>query len=65
MAPRSGTEAVKARHAAVDVRATKRWNAQRVEIAGPRFLSALRKIAAGHNDPRTLAAEIIEHYKEC
>lgn len=39
-----------------------RWNQERYKIHGPTFYAALKKIADGHNDPRTLAKEIIEEF---
>lgn len=56
-------EAVKAREA----ERTAKWNAdmatRRVELAGQRFLNALRQIADGHNDPRTLARDTIKEFE--
>ena len=40
------------------------WAARRKEIHGAAFYNALELIAAGHNDPRTLATEMIDKFKE-
>lgn len=57
-------EAVKARRD----KATAEYKAQlaidRVKWAGPKFLEALRQIAAGHNDPRALAEEVIKEFEK-
>lgn len=39
-------------------------NKLQVQWYGATFLAALREIEAGHNDPRTLAREVIAKYEE-
>lgn len=51
-----------ARQAEADRKNRKRWRERAREFSGPRFLDALRQIAAGHNDPRTLASEIVDDF---
>lgn len=55
--------AVKARRAAAQARWNAQFNRDRVQWHGDTFLDALRKIAAGHNDPRALAQEVIEKFE--
>jgi hypothetical protein len=56
-------EAVKARAAASDRKYRDETNRQQVQWHGSSFLAALRQIADGHNDPRSLAREVIEKYE--
>lgn len=55
-------EAAAKRRAEVDEREAVRWRKQCLEWAGPRFYAALKQIADGHNDPRSLAADTIRAY---
>ena len=57
-------EAAKERRAEADKRATASQERYRIELAAPRFLAALRRIAAGHNDPRGLAESIVKDFPE-
>lgn len=52
-----------ARTAASDERYRVQLNRRIVEMSAPRLLEALRQIADGHNDPRTLARETIDSIK--
>jgi hypothetical protein len=54
--------AVEARRAAADERYAAQTAKRRTEWAGPTFLAALRQIAAGHNDARGLAREVVEKF---
>lgn len=56
-------DAVKARQAKQHSEYVTKHNKRREEWYGPEFLAALRKIAAGHNDPRALAAEVIATFE--
>lgn len=38
-------------------------NKKQSQWHGPKFLAVLRKIADGHNDPRSIAREAIEEYE--
>jgi hypothetical protein len=53
---------VKARAAKADEEYRVKHYAEMKRWCGPSFLEALRKIAAGHNDPRTFATEIVEDF---
>lgn len=58
--------AVAARNAARDAAYKAKWSAddlrrQKAE-AGAKALDALRQIAAGHNDPRSLAQELLDQF---
>ena len=57
-------EAIKARKKKTNARHQKEWDARMVEVYGKHFLSALRKIAAGHNDARGLAQEEVRKFDE-
>lgn len=41
-----------------------KMNKLQAQWHGPAFLAALREIEAGHNDPRSLAREVIAKYEE-
>lgn len=41
-----------------------KWNEQRYESYGKTFFRALEKIAAGHNDARGLAQEVVGDFKK-
>lgn len=51
---------VKARAAAANAKDAARRRAERPKWYAREMLEALRQIADGHNDPRTLAAEIVK-----
>ena len=53
-----------ARDALLAAKANERHQQWRIEMAGKRFLVVLRQIANGHNDPRTIAAEVIKDFPE-
>jgi hypothetical protein len=55
-------EAAKTRREKADAAYKVKHYAEMKKWFGPSFLEALRKIAAGHNDPRTLATEIVEDF---
>lgn len=55
-------DAVKARRAKADAEYQIKRYAEAAKWYGPTFLDALRKIAAGHNDPRSLAKEIVDDF---
>ncbi len=42
---------------------TRTWAKHRVERHAHHFLAVLRRIAEGHNDPRTLAKETIAEFE--
>jgi len=50
------------RDAEVKARYDVQWAKRRKEIHGASFFAVLEKIAAGHNDPRTLAQEAIDKF---
>ena len=56
--------AIKAREAKADARYNAAWAVRRVEINGKVFLDTLRKIAAGHNDARGLAQEVVDKFDD-
>jgi len=56
-------EAVEARRREATERERERWNVRRVELWGGRFKAALEKIAEGHNDPRSLAEEVLSMFR--
>lgn len=56
--------AVKQREAEARAKFIAERNRERVKWFGPTFLAALRQIADGHNDPRTLAKETIETFEK-
>lgn len=56
-------EARKARQAERDRKYYAKANQDRYKWHGPEFFDVLEKIANGHNDPMTIAKEIIEKFK--
>jgi hypothetical protein len=56
-------DVVKARDAANTSKAHAKWNNERYQTHGRTFYTALEKIAAGHNDARGLAQEVIDEFK--
>jgi hypothetical protein len=56
-------DVVAARRAAADAKYKQEMKARSLQWGGPRFFRALKKIAEGHNDPRTLAQETIKDYE--
>lgn len=57
-------EAVAARRAEADAKATKDFNARRFQYHGRTFYNALKQIAEGHNDARGLAQEVLATFEE-
>lgn len=55
-------EAVAARQEKSNLDYAVKLHARMKQVYGPTFLDALRKIAAGHNDPRALATEIVSKF---
>jgi hypothetical protein len=39
------------------------WNKRMIELGGKKFYEALVEIRDGHNDPRTLAREVLQPYE--
>lgn len=56
-------EAQANRNAKSDASYKEKRRNQRIEWYAPRFLNALQQIADGHNDPRTLAKDIIADFE--
>lgn len=56
--------AVAAREAQSEARYNAKTNEERKKWWGPRFLAALEAIEAGHNDPRTLATELLTEFRK-
>lgn len=56
-------EAVKARQASQERKYYDEMNKKQSQWHGPKFLAVLRKIADGHNDPRSIAKDVIEEYE--
>lgn len=54
--------AVEKRRGAADARYRDAQNKRRYELYGRTFFDALKKIADGHNDPRTLAMDITQKF---
>ena len=54
---------MKARQEAAERKYRDETNKRQVQWHGSLFLAALRQIADGHNDPRSLAREVIEKYE--
>lgn len=52
------------RDAVRKARSEEQWAERRLEIHGKHFYAALEKIAAGHNDPRGLAQEVINEFNK-
>ena len=44
--------------------ADQKWQHRRKEIHGARFYNALKQIANGHNNPRTLAQGVVNKFEE-
>lgn len=57
-------EAAMARRLASDERSRVAWNRQRINFHGATFKRALEQIAAGHNDARALASEVLAEFHE-
>lgn len=55
-------DVAKARREKVAADQKAKYYADMKRAHGPSFLATLRKIADGHNDPRTLATEIVEAF---
>jgi len=55
-------EVVKARQEKADRENRIRWNRERMKWHGPIFYKALEEIVAGHNDPRSLAKEVLNEF---
>lgn len=56
--------AAEARRKASRANEEAKYEAFRMEAYGRAFHDALRKIADGHNDPRTLASEILDKFEK-
>lgn len=56
--------AAETRRAALTARSKEKWDKRRYELYGKQFFDALKQIADGHNDPRTLAKETIKPFEK-
>lgn len=52
------------RKAEADAKSEAGWQKRRAEMYGHHFLATLRQIAAGHNDPRGLASEVVSRFDQ-
>lgn len=57
-------EAVKGRRSAQERKYYDELNKKQSQWHGPKFLAVLRQIADGHNDPRSIAKEVIDAYEK-